>query len=99
MLADAVTLVRDLVNTGPSDLFPASFAAEAERVAGAAGLDIEVLDEKALAEGGYGGLIGVGQGSVHPPRLVRVAYTPPGRRPRPWSSPARASPSTRAGCP
>ena len=55
------------------------FAAEAERVAGAAGLDIEVLDEKALAEGGYGGIIGVGQGSVHPPRLVRLAYTPPGR--------------------
>ncbi len=78
VLADAVTLVRDLVNTGPSDLFPASFAAEAERVAGAAGLDIEVLDEKALAEGGYGGIVGVGQGSVHPPRLVRVAYAPPG---------------------
>ncbi len=78
VLADAVTLVRDLVNTGPSDLFPASFAAEAERVAGAAGLDIEVLDEKALTEGGYGGIIGVGQGSVHPPRLVRVAYTHPG---------------------
>jgi leucyl aminopeptidase len=78
VLADAVTLVRDLVNTGPSDLYPASFAAEAERVAGAAGLDIEVLDEKALAEGGYGGIVGVGQGSVHPPRLVRVAYAPPG---------------------
>ncbi|HTS96352.1 MAG TPA: leucyl aminopeptidase [Streptosporangiaceae bacterium] len=78
VLADAVTLVRDLVNTGPSDLYPASFAAEAERVAAAAGLDIEVLDEKGLAEGGYGGIIGVGQGSVHPPRLVRVAYAPPG---------------------
>jgi leucyl aminopeptidase len=77
VLADAVTLVRDLVNTGPSDLFPASFAAEAERIAGTAGLDIEVLDEKALAEGGYGGISGVGQGSVHPPRLVRVAYTHP----------------------
>jgi leucyl aminopeptidase len=76
-LAEAVTLARDLVNTGPSDLFPASFAAEAERLAGAAGLDIEVLDEKALAAGGYGGITGVGQGSVHPPRLVRLAYTHP----------------------
>jgi leucyl aminopeptidase len=78
LLAEAMTLVRDLVNTGPSDLYPSTFAAEAERVAGAAGLGVEVLDEKALAEGGYGGLTGVGQGSVHPPRLVRVAYTPPG---------------------
>jgi leucyl aminopeptidase len=49
VLAEAMTLARDLVNTGPSDLFPATFAAEAERVAGASGLDIEVLDERALA--------------------------------------------------
>jgi len=77
VLADAMTLVRDLVNTGPSDLYPATLAAEAERVADAAGLDVEVLDEKALADGGYGGLTGVGQGSVHPPRLARVAYTNP----------------------
>jgi leucyl aminopeptidase len=77
LLADAMTLVRDLVNTSPKDLYPSTFAAEAERVAGAAGLDVEVLDEKALAAGGYGGLTGVGQGSVHPPRLVRLAYTHP----------------------
>ncbi len=77
VLASAMTLVRDLVNTSPSHLYPETFAAEAERVAGAAGLDIEVLDEKALAEGGYGGIVGVGQGSTHPPRLVRVAYTHP----------------------
>jgi leucyl aminopeptidase len=77
-LADAVMLVRDLVNTSPSHLFPSTFAAEAERVAAASGLDVEVLDEKALAEGGYGGILGVGQGSVHPPRLVRLAYSSPG---------------------
>jgi len=77
-LADAVMLVRDLVNTGPSHLFPSAFAAEAERIAGASGLDIEVLDERALADGGYGGITGVGQGSVRPPRLVRLAYSPPG---------------------
>jgi len=77
VLADAVALVRDLVNTGPSDLYPASFVVEAERVAGASGLGIEVLDERELAEAGYGGIVGVGQGSAHPPRLVRVAYSHP----------------------
>lgn len=77
-LADAVTLVRDLVNTGPSDLVPATLADEAERIAADRGLDVEVLDEKALAEGGYGGILAVGQGSVHPPRLVRLAYRHPG---------------------
>jgi leucyl aminopeptidase len=76
-LGDAITLVRDLVNTGPSDLVPATLADEAERVAAAHGLDVEVLDEKGLAEGGYGGILAVGQGSVHPPRLVRLAYHHP----------------------
>lgn len=78
VLADAVSLVRDLVNTSPSDLPPAALAAEAERVAAECGLDAEVLDEKALAEGGYGGILGVGQGSARPPRLVRLEYAPPG---------------------
>jgi len=77
VIASAVTLVRDLVNTSPADLYPASFAAEAERVAAASGLDVEVLDEHALADGGYGGIVGVGQGSVHQPRLVRLSYTHP----------------------
>jgi leucyl aminopeptidase len=78
VLADAVSLTRDLVNTSPADLYPETFAAEAERVARSSGLDIEVLDEKALADRGYGGIAGVGQGSVHPPRLVRLSYTRPG---------------------
>ena len=76
-LAEAVALVRDLVNTPPSDLNPEDLSGAAERIAGETGLAIEVLDEKALVEGGYGGLVGVGQGSVNPPRLVRLAYTHP----------------------
>jgi leucyl aminopeptidase len=77
VLAEAMMLVRDLVNTSPADLYPETFAAEAQRVAVAAGLEIEVLDHVALAGGGYGGLTGVGQGSDHPPRLVRLAYRHP----------------------
>ncbi|HLX46714.1 MAG TPA: leucyl aminopeptidase [Streptosporangiaceae bacterium] len=77
-LADAVALVRDMVNTGPSHLVPATLADEAEKVAAARGLDVEVLDEEALAEDGYGGILAVGQGSVHPPRLVRLGYRHPG---------------------
>ncbi len=100
VLAAAVTLARDLVNTPPSDLVPTALAAEAERVAAACGLDAEVLDEKALAEQGYGGILGVGQGSVHPPRLVRLEYASggQGRHSGPWFSRARASRSTPAGC-
>jgi leucyl aminopeptidase len=76
-LAESVTLVRDLVNTPPSDLSPEILAETAEQVGRDSGLSVEVLDEKALVEGGYGGIAGVGQGSVNPPRLVRLAYSHP----------------------
>ncbi|MGP3962581.1 leucyl aminopeptidase [Nonomuraea sp. 3N208] len=74
VLAESVALVRDLVNTPPSDLWPAKFAEIAEQAGGKVGLSVEVLDEKQLKDGGYGGLIGVGQGSANPPRLVRLSY-------------------------
>ncbi|PZG02913.1 leucyl aminopeptidase [Nonomuraea aridisoli] len=77
VLAESVALVRDLVNTPPSDLWPAKFAEIAEQAGAQAGLSVEVLDEKQLKDGGYGGLIGVGQGSANPPRLVRVSYSHP----------------------
>ncbi len=78
VLADAVGLVRDLVNTGPSDLVPVMFATRAEQVAADSGLAVTVLDEDALAKGGYGGILGVGQGSANPPRLVRLEHAPEG---------------------
>lgn len=77
VLGAAVALVRDMVNTSPSHLYPQTFAAAAAKIAAAAGLGIEVLDEAELAAGGYGGITGVGQGSIHPPRLVRLSYQHP----------------------
>lgn len=77
VLAEAVNFTRDLVNTAPADLVPEDLAAAAQEIAQQAGLDIEVLDEQALSEGGYGGLTGVGQGSSNPPRLVRLSYSHP----------------------
>ena len=76
VIAKAVNLVRDLVNTSPLDLPPAALAAAAEQTA-PPGVTVEILDEAALREGGYGGLTGVGQGSSRPPRLVRLSYTHP----------------------
>jgi leucyl aminopeptidase len=74
----AVTRCRDWVNTAPNDLRPPAFADTVAAAAAPAGLDVQVLDEKALRAGGYGGILAVGQGSAAPPRLVRLAYTPPG---------------------
>ncbi len=77
VLAGAVALVRDLVNTAPSDLPPQELADEAQAVAARSGLSAEVLDEAQLAAGGYGGICAVGQGSARPPRLVRLGYEHP----------------------
>ncbi len=77
VLADAVRFARDLINTPPSDLFPAGLAAAAETYGKKAGLTAEILDERALKKGGYGGILAVGQGSDNKPRLVKLAYTHP----------------------
>ena len=74
LVAEAVATARDFVNTPPSHLYPAEFAARAETLGLAAGLDVEVLDEQALEAQGYGGVLGVGKGSSRPPRLVRLSY-------------------------
>jgi leucyl aminopeptidase len=70
----AVCTARDLVNTPPNDLYPAAFADRARALAEAAGVTVEVLDDGALAAAGFGGLVGVGQGSSRKPRLVRLSY-------------------------
>jgi leucyl aminopeptidase len=75
VIADCVQLCRDLVNTAPGDLRPDDFAQAAVEACRPLGLDVEVLDDKALKEGGYGGILGVGAGSSHPPRLVRIGYS------------------------
>ena len=73
-VAKAVGLVRDLVNTPPNDLYPAELAARGAAAGKEAGLSVEVLDEKGLAAGGYGGILAVGSGSARGPRLLRLQY-------------------------
>jgi leucyl aminopeptidase len=79
-IAESVIITRDLVNTPPNDLFPASFAERAVELANANGIEVEVLDEKALRKGGFGGILGVGGGSTRQPRLVRLSYKGPKAR-------------------
>ncbi|MCV7412813.1 aminopeptidase [Mycobacterium florentinum] len=73
-VATAVATARDFVNTPPNALFPAEFAKRARALGESVGLEVEVLDDKALQKGGYGGIVGVGQGSSRPPRLVRLIH-------------------------
>ncbi|MGC4109497.1 MAG: leucyl aminopeptidase family protein [Nocardioides sp.] len=71
-----------MLATVPANLkSPQWLAEQAEQLAAEAHLGCEVWDEARLAKQGFGGILGVGQGSATPPRLIRLDYTPPrGRR-------------------
>jgi leucyl aminopeptidase len=76
-VADAVVLARDLTNTPSLQKSPKWFA---DRIGSAAarrkGVTVSVLDEVALADAGFGGVLAVGGGSDRPPRLVEVSWRP-----------------------
>ena len=83
VVSTATILVRDWVNTPPGDLTPELFASavvseQASR--GSARVKVEVVDDVALRARGFGGVVGVGQGSANPPRLVRLTYRPRGAK-------------------
>lgn len=80
VVAAAVATAREWINIPPNLLFPESFAEEARGLVKDSKVAIEVLDEKALAKGGFGGLLAVGGGSSRLPRLVRLSYAPRGAK-------------------
>ncbi|MFC4122383.1 leucyl aminopeptidase [Nonomuraea zeae] len=71
-VAQAVALARDLANTPSSVKNPAWLAERAAEQ----GVPVRVWDEEQLQADGFGGILAVGQGSVSPPRLIQLTYTP-----------------------
>jgi leucyl aminopeptidase len=72
--AEATITARDLA-AGPPNLVDPEFLAEgARRMAGQYGLDCEVLGPQEMEAQGMGAILAVGQGSVHPPRLIALRY-------------------------
>jgi leucyl aminopeptidase len=68
----ATAAARDLVNTPSLEKTPQWLAGAAKDLL--RGLDVTVLDEKQLQRRGFGGIVGVGQGSTRPPRLIEATY-------------------------
>ncbi len=68
--------VRDLANTPAGDLYPEAFAAEAQKLAKAHKLGIEVLGPEELQKGGFNAVLAVGKGSERTPRVVKMDYKP-----------------------
>ena len=72
-IAAGVSFTRDLVSEPPNIIFPDSLARETKQLE-KLGVKVEILDEKQIKKLGMGALVGVGQGSAHPPRLVVMDY-------------------------
>jgi leucyl aminopeptidase len=80
VVAEAICWARDLVNTPAGDLPPAKIADAAKLMAEQVGLWCKVWTEKELEKGGFGGILGVGRGSVNPPRLIELSYSGAGKQ-------------------
>jgi leucyl aminopeptidase len=74
----ATSRARDWVNEPPRHMTPSRLAEIATDLAEASGLTVRVWDEDTITAEGLGGLAGVAAGSAEPPRLIRLAWEPPG---------------------
>jgi leucyl aminopeptidase len=78
---DAANWARDLVNTPALDATPDFLAREAKKMAAFKGLECKIWTKAELAKGGFGGIVGVGAGSVNEPRLIELRYKGAGSDP------------------
>ena len=81
IIAEAQNFTRDLVNEPSNKLTPRILAEKAEAMAKEAGLAVEILDEKKIADLKMGALLSVAQGGPEPPRMIVVTYNPPNAKP------------------
>ncbi|MGD0304024.1 MAG: leucyl aminopeptidase [Candidatus Acidiferrales bacterium] len=81
VIGESMNFARDLINEPSNRLTPRILAAKAEAMAKEVGLGIEILDERKISELKMGALIGVAQGSIEPPRVIVIRYTPENARP------------------
>lgn len=75
-VAGASWMSRMLALVPSNEKNPAWMAERAAEIAESAKLKIKVWNEKDLVKEGFGGIVGVGQASANPPRLIRLDYTP-----------------------
>ncbi len=74
LLAGEVIRARELINMPANDLYPEVVAERTKELTKDLNIAVEVWDEIRLEKEGCGGILGVGRGSVRPPRLVKLEY-------------------------
>src|SRR6202166_677393 len=72
-VVDGVIMARELVTEPPNVLYPVEFARRASQLR-KLGVEVEVLDVKAMTKLGMGALLGVAQGSTQPGRTVIMRW-------------------------
>ena len=70
---EGTKLTRELVTEPANIIYPESFVERVQHLS-KLGIEIEVLDGKAMAKLGMGALLGVAQGSVRDPRLLILRW-------------------------
>ncbi len=78
-VANTIVAIRELINLPANELWPDKLAQEAKAMAKGLPIDVEIWDEKKLEKERCGGILGVGMGSVRPPRLVKLTYNGGGK--------------------
>ena len=76
VIAESVAYARDLINGPGNVITPAYLANEAKRIAKEFKLKCEVIPFEELKRQGFGGIVGVGQGSANPPCFIVLEYAP-----------------------
>jgi leucyl aminopeptidase len=74
IVCEATYLARDLANAPGNEIYPETLAEAARLSAERCGFSATILDEREIKELGMGGVLGVSQGSTHPPRFIILEY-------------------------
>jgi leucyl aminopeptidase len=81
IIGEAQNFARTLANRPPNIAYPENLAAEAKQMAvGLPGLSCTVFDDRQLKQKKMGGIIAVGQGSEHKPRMIILKWAPKSAR-------------------
>ncbi|OCL86782.1 Cytosol aminopeptidase [Aliarcobacter thereius] len=76
IIANAVNISRDMVNTAPADFTPLTFVKEAEKIAKEFELECQVFGEKYLEKEKMMSMHSVGRASIYESQLIHLKYKP-----------------------
>jgi len=80
---EGVSLTRELVTEPANIIYPESFVERVTKSLDGSGIELEVLDRKAMEKLGMGALLGVAQGSIREARLLILRWNGGGKSGQP----------------